>query len=260
MEAEQFRLHGRMEENHWWFTGRRNIVQRLVHQVLPPGLGHVVLDVGCGTGGNVVAFSDGYACFGWDPSPEAIHLAKERFPGVRFFGGSVRGAITALGRPPDMILLMDVLEHIQRDRAFFLEMVAALRPGGYLLITVPAGMELWSPHDVTLGHFRRYNRLQLEELWEAEPVVPLLVSHYNARLYPVVRCVRYWTQRSGRAAGEANTDLHQPLVPLNALLKRILSSEADVLIKQMGKRSVGFSRGCSLIALLQKETENSHGS
>ncbi len=254
MQTEQFQLHSRMEETHWWFTGRRKIIRRLVHQVLPPSAGGTLVDVGCGTGGNLAAFTGEYDCLGWDPSEEAIRLARLRFPESRFHSGSLSETLASLPVPPDLILLLDVLEHIEEDTSFFAQMADALRPGGYLLITVPAGMELWSPHDVTFGHFRRYSRPELERLWEREPLSTLLLSHYNSRLYPVVRCIRFWTQRRGQAMGEGQSDFRVPPSPVNRLLERILSAEADALVHFLKQeRRQGFSRGVSLIALLQKQ-------
>lgn len=260
MQTAQFLLHSQIEETHWWFTGRREIVRRLIHQVLLPSRGHFLVDIGCGTGGNLAAFASDYHCIGWDPSEEAVRLARERFPALRFLSGPIDQAVGSLSDPPDGILLMDVLEHVEEDAALFAQIVAALRPGGFLLLTVPAGMELWSPHDVSFGHFHRYDRPQLEQIWKGQPVVPLLVSYYNSRLYPVVRSVRFWTQRMGQAAGEAGTDLHLPSAPVNRLLSKIFSSESNVLVpllKEQSRRS--FSHGASLIAVLRKQEGSPDG-
>ena len=260
MQTEQSRLHSRMEESHWWFTGRREILRRLVRQALPPD-GQTVLDIGCGTGGNLAAFAAEYRCIGWDPSEEAIRLARQRYPSIRFFSGLLQETIASLPQPPDLILANDVLEHVRADQALLSQLVQALRPGGHLLITVPAGMELWSPHDVSVGHVRRYERTQLERLWAREPVSASLVSYYNARLYPVVRCVRFVTRRRGQAHGEAETDFRMPPAPVNRLLHRFFAAEAGVLVDLMrGKRSGGFTRGVSLIALLKKKEVAANGS
>jgi SAM-dependent methyltransferase len=260
MQTEQFQLHSRMEENHWWFTGRREILRQVIHQALPPA-GQTILDIGCGTGGNLAAFASEYRCIGWDPSDEAIGLARRRYPSVRFFSGLLQETLASLPQPPDLILANDVLEHVRADEALLSQLVRAVRPGGWLLITVPAGMELWSPHDVSVGHVRRYERTQLERLWAGQPVSASLVSYYNARLYPVVRCVRFVTRRSGQAHGEARTDFRMPPAPVNRLLHRFFAAEAGVLVDLMrGKRSGGFARGVSLIALLKKKEAPSNGS
>ena len=260
MQEKQFHLHSQLEETHWWFTGRREIVRRLIRQTLPPIGRPLVVDIGCGTGGNLAALSEGYDCVGWDPSEEGIRLARQRFPRTRFLTGSLEEALAGLPRPADLLLLMDVLEHIEEDSPFFSRLTAAIRPGGYALITVPAGMELWSPHDVSFGHFRRYNRRQLEQLWEGRPFRPLLLSYYNTRLYPLVRGIRLFTRWRGQAVGEARTDLGLPRAPINRLLTRIFSGESGFLARQLKEgQAGGFRRGVSLIALLQKEGGTSNG-
>ena len=253
MQTEQFQLHHRMEETHWWFNARREILKRLIRRLLPPQ-GQLIADIGCGTGGNLGALAADYRCFGWDPSEEAVKLARRKYPSVVFHTGPLEQALSSLPQPPDLILANDVLEHVEGDREFLSKLVELLNPGGHLLITVPAGMELWSPHDVNVGHFRRYTRPQLEKLWADEPVEARLVSYFNARLYPVVRCVRMLTRKTGRAAGEAQTDFKTPPAPVNRLLERIFAGEASVLSDLLDhKRSNGFTHGVSLIALLQKK-------
>src|SRR5688500_17085095 len=87
MQSAQFKLHARIEERHWWFVGRRRILRAVVGEVLPPATGGVVVDVGCGTGANLAGFADDYDCVGIDTSEEAISLACQRFPKVRFICG-----------------------------------------------------------------------------------------------------------------------------------------------------------------------------
>ena len=88
MHYEQFQLHADIEQRHWWFVGRRRILCRLVAEVLPPiAAKRVIVDVGCGTGGNIAALADRYRCVGIDTSAEAIELARQRFPHVRFIAG-----------------------------------------------------------------------------------------------------------------------------------------------------------------------------
>ena len=87
MQHEQFQLHADIEERHWWFVGRRRILCRLVAEVLPPSPQAAIVDVGCGTGGNIAALADRYPCVGIDTSAEAIELARRRFPKVQFIAG-----------------------------------------------------------------------------------------------------------------------------------------------------------------------------
>ena len=254
MKAPQFTLLSQMEERHCWFLGRRRIAQELVRCILPPSKEKTILDIGCGTGGNIAAFADEYRCIGIDPSPEAITLAQRRFPQVQFLQGFPPDGIGPLIPAADLFLLMDVLEHIPDDSLFLSELIGHAKPGSTVLITVPADMNLWSQHDVSFGHHRRYERDGLQRLWVDQPVKTLLLSYYNAYLHPFIRVVRQINQHRGDTYGQAGTDFKLPISPVNRLLEATFSSEAKVLLELLkGRRPYGFAHGVSLIALLRLE-------
>jgi SAM-dependent methyltransferase len=251
LRAELFRLHAEIEERHWWFVGRRRILQRVVHTLLPPDPRATVVDVGCGTGANLAALSRDYRCVGIDTSPEAIALARSRFPGVEFVCGAAPEDLGSVAGEADLFLLMDVLEHVEDDFALLSRLLAASRPGAQFLITVPADRSLWSEHDVSFGHYRRYEPERLSMLWRDLPIQVRLLSYFNARLYPIVRMARELSRRRGHAGGEAGTDLRLPPAPVNRLLTRVFAGESGVLLDQLaGGR--GYSRGVSLLAVLQR--------
>ena len=254
MREPQIRLHAEMETVHWWFLGRRAIIRQLVEQVVPPSKGRVVIDVGCGTGGTLSEFAAGYRCIGVDTAPEAIALASRRFPSAEFRCAPVFETLATDGPRADLVLLMDVLEHVEHDVQFLADIVASLRPGSHLLLTVPADMALWSQHDVSCLHYRRYDRRSFERTWAGLPVTARLVSHFNTRLYPIARAVRTWSRFTGKAAGHAETDFTLPSPPVNEALRRIFAGEARVLNDTLqGRRRTGFSHGVSLMAILRRE-------
>ena len=243
-----------MEEKHWWFLARRKIVLELARRAVPPSLDKTVVDFGCGTGGNLAAFAEDYRCVGLDPAAEAVSEARRRFPWAQFIHGVSPEQTEAACSGADLLLLMDVLEHVRDDRDLLLQLVSPLKTGAHILITVPAEMSLWSPHDVSFGHFRRYDQPGLEKLWKGLPLRPLLVSYYNAHLYPLVRCARTLARLRGKAAGEAGTDFKLPPPPINRMLEKIFGSEAGRLLDRLeGRRTSGYRRGVSLIAVLRKE-------
>ena len=253
MQIDQFQLHADIEDRHWWFCGRRRIVRRLLAEIVPPGSGRRIVDVGCGTGANIASLADAYDCHGIDPSAEGIRLAKARFPSVQFTCGLAPEDFGSAERTADVMLAMDVMEHVPDDFALASSLLSVLKPGGHLLVTVPADETLWSPHDVNFGHYRRYNRERLEQVWRGLPVTPLLVSHYMARLLPVVRTVRAVNRWRGRAVGAAGTDFAMPPRWLNGLLERTFAGETDRLVMAMREPSRGYCRGVSLIAILRRE-------
>jgi len=234
-------------------------MQRLVDEVLTatpdnPSKETTIVDIGCGTGANIAALSDRYTCVGIDTSREAVELARQRFPNVQFLTGRAPGDLGQLMGQARLFLMMDVLEHIDDDFAMFSELLSAATPGSHFLLTVPADESLWSQHDESFGHYRRYDRAQLERLWADLPVTTLLSSYYNARLAPLIRIIRARSQRRGRASGEVGTDFWVPISPVNRLLQAILAGEARRLVNVLhGRLRHGYGSGASLIAVLRRE-------
>jgi len=253
MQTDQFQLHAEIEDRHWWFCGRRRIVRRLLAEIAAPHTGRRIVDVGCGTGANIASLADAYACHGIDPSAEGIRLARERFPAVQFTCGLAPEAFGPAERDADVMLAMDVMEHVPDDFLFASSLLGTLKPGGHLLVTVPADERLWSPHDVNFGHYRRYTRERLERVWQGLPVTPLLVSHSMARLLPVVRTVRAVNRWRGRAAGAAGTDFAMPPGWINTGLENTFAGEATQLVAAMREPRRAYPRGVSLIAILRRE-------
>jgi SAM-dependent methyltransferase len=253
MQSEQFQLHAEIEHRHWWFVARRQILTSLVESVLPPSPDTTIVDVGCGTGANLAGLADRYHCVGIDASSQAIRLAKRRFPQVRFVHGLAPRDLGSDMQRARLILLTDVLEHVADDFALFSELLAAAQPGTYFLLTVPADLSLWSEHDQSFGHYRRYDMQRFEQIWQGLSVTPLFASHYNSRLYSAVKLVRRWNRYRGRAAGEAGTDFVLPNRVVNAILTRCFAGERHRLVRLAnGQRIAPFRSGVSLIALLQR--------
>jgi SAM-dependent methyltransferase len=254
MKAELSRLSAELEDRHWWFVGRRRIMRALVRRVVEPSRSRLVVDVGCGTGGNVAALASEYECVGIDPSSAAIELAAARFAAVRFVCGHAPEGLGEAAQRANMVLLMDVLEHVSDDFHLLSSVVAELAPGAHVLLTVPADPELWSGHDEVHGHYRRYEVPRLEALWAGLPVSVRLLSHFNSRLYPAVRAVRAVSRWRGRSSGRAGTDLWLPALPVNTVLTELLAGEARVLEAVLaGRRARGYGSGVSLIAVLRRE-------
>ena len=254
MQSAQFQLHAQIEDRHWWFVARRTILHRIIQAVVPPPSGRLILDVGCGTGANLGALADAYECVGIDTSTEAIELARGRFGRVAFRQGFAPQAVSDMLPRASLVLLTDVLEHVRDDFALFSSLLAASQPGTYFLVTVPADLSLWSVHDESFGHWRRYDLDRFRQVWEGLPVTCLTATAYNSRLYPLVKAVRWWNCLRGSAHGRHGTDFDMPAAPLNHLLERIMAGESRRLVGLVsGGRRRGYRRGVSLLALLRRE-------
>jgi SAM-dependent methyltransferase len=239
------------EEVHWWFAARRAILRGVADAVTPAGPGRSVIDIGCGVGSTLTAFDPGYACIGYDPSPDAIEFARARHPSFDLHVGTAAQAAGALGAV-DVVLLNDVIEHVADDRALLTSVVSPMKPGAVLVVTVPADMKLWSPHDERMGHFRRYDTGMLDRAMAGLPLEPIFTSHFMSRLYPIVRAVRAVSRLRGRASGVSGIDLSSPPRLVNTLLKRIFAGEMNRLLEVARRRAPPYRHGVSLIGAFRR--------
>jgi len=241
------------EEAHWWFAARRSILRRVVDAIAPvhSGARPSVVDIGCGVASTLTAFHPDYACIGYDPSPDAIEFARERHPDFELHVGTAAEAAEVLARV-DVVLLNDVIEHVPDDHALLESVVARMKPGANLIVTVPADMRLWSPHDERMGHFRRYDVPMLDRAVGKLPVERLFASHFMSRLYPIVRVVRIFSRMRGRAVGVSGIDLSYPPKPANAMLTHIFAGEIGRLLRVIRGEARPYARGVSLIGAFRR--------
>ena len=251
MQLAQFRLHADIEDHHWWFRARRQIMRALALRILTPGNG-TVIDVGCGTGANLAALAEDYSVLGIDASSDAIDFARQRFPRVDFLCDEIPVELGAEYAHPRLFLLMDVLEHVPNDAEFLHDVTSMLVPGDAVLLTVPANMSLWSQHDVSFGHYRRYDLHSLPAIWSHLPVKAEMLSYFNSRIFPIVKSIRLLTRLRSKPWGEAGTDLTLPAPPINRLLERTFAGEVRTLLGLLdGRRRRGYRFGVSLLAVLR---------
>jgi SAM-dependent methyltransferase len=243
------------EDDHWWFVARRRILRRMVRRLLEPSRDRLVIDVGCGSGGNLASLAAMFRCLGIDTSQTAIDLATRRFPTVQFVCGVAPRDIETDAAQADLWLLMDVLEHVEAADTLLRSLLAVAKPGALFFITVPADPALWSAHDDAAGHWRRYTTESLRQLWASLPVRERLLSGYNARLYWPVRILRGVTARLGRRYGSAHADgldLRIPRKPFNGILTGLFTDESVRLTSALGNPQTGYRRGVSLIAVIER--------
>lgn len=252
MQDAQFHLHAEIEDRHWWFQGRRKILCDLT-AALPVARGErLIVDVGCGTGANAAALASLGRVVGVDPSAPAIAHAQERFAQAEFRQGFAPLAVADLLPRTDVLLLADVIEHVSDDFEFLSRLLEPLPPGAHVLLTTPADPRLWSPHDESFGHYRRYERDRLRAVWAGLPVRERLLSGCNVRLAPIVRGVRWLAQRRGQSAGAAGTDFSMPRPWLNRSLQAIFAGESRRLVRCLERRARPYQSGVSWVAVLER--------
>jgi SAM-dependent methyltransferase len=238
------------DERHWWYRGRRRIVCDVVARLgVPPDAR--VLDAGCGSGRMLDELARSFAYVdGIELSEEGVALARGRAGGradVR------RGRVEELPWPEetfDLVLSLDVVEHTPDDRATLRELRRVTKPGGALLLTVPAYQALWSRHDVVNHHFRRYDRRMLRALAAETGWAIERMTSFNALLLGPAAAVRLAQRvRHGADGGGTAPASELALTPprLSPLLELPLRAEAAWL--RDGARSL--PAGLSLLAVLR---------
>ena len=253
MRDEVFELQARFEDRHWWFVARRTILHAIIETLVPPETGGSVIDVGCGTGGNLQHLGGRYRLIGLEPAARAIAIARQRFPEAELLEGQDATLLAGRGDAWTVFLLADVLEHVADDFRVLSELVAIMPEGSHLLLTVPAEEALWSPHDIALCHYRRYEPDRLRQVWHGLPVRERFLTPFNARLYLLVRLRRALARWRGVSTGSMGTDLGISFATANFMLTRVFAGERVRILRALASGGgPAFRRGVSLLAVLQR--------
>lgn len=220
MEEQEIARSAALEQRHWWYAERRALVRRAVRD-LPAGR---ALDVGCGSGGNAGALADaGWSVTGVEYTPTGCRLTGSRgLPVVRGDGRRLPVRDASM----DLVISTDAWEHIDDDHAVAAETARVLVPGGRALVAVPAGMALWSGHDVALGHLRRYEPASLREVVEGAGLVIDDLWSWNVLLRPVVRARR-------RHRSQAESEMEEVSPVLNAALWATVAAERVLPLRRL---------------------------
>lgn len=236
MDANIYAEMAAVEQRHWWFCARRIILDKLISDLPLPDNAQI-LEAGCGTGGNLAMLARHGRVFGMEADEHGLELSAAK-----------GGALIAAGRLPedipftderfDLITLLDVLEHLDEDVAALSALRARLKPGGFLLVTVPAYPFLWSRHDELHHHKRRYVTRGLRGALQEAGLQVEYMSYFNTWLFPPVAAARL-TGLDSKKSGA----LSVPNGFINAILTRIFASERWLLGR------ISLPAGVSLLAL-----------
>ena len=236
MDPTYTAIHIEEDRRHWYFRGRLAVLLDVLARVLPPPPCRI-LEIGCGTGNVLQAVGR----FG-----QAVGV--ERDPGLRAVGRAAGLDIRAGALPDDLpvpdawadaVLLLDVIEHLDDDLESLRAARRALRPGGVMVVTVPAYAWLWSGHDLALGHRRRYTARTLRAVVARAGLRVEHAGYFNTVLFPAIAGVRI-AKRLARSRGH---DLHRPPERVNRALERLFALERHVVLRP------GLPFGCSVMAV-----------
>src|SRR3984885_3307440 len=177
----------RAEDRHWWYRGRRSVLERVVDDLRLPARARI-LDAGCGSGRTMVGLARHGAVPGIELSSTSVSLARERGA-----GDVVEGSVLEMPFEADAFDLaasLDVIEHLEDDLQALRELRRVVAPGGSLLVTVPAYQWLWSGHDEINHHHRRYTRRSLQRIGEQAGWHQVRTTYFNSLLLPAAIMLR----------------------------------------------------------------------
>jgi 2-polyprenyl-3-methyl-5-hydroxy-6-metoxy-1,4-benzoquinol methylase len=247
MEERFYAEYYEFEDRHWWFLGRRAIVLSLLAAHLPPenGVRRRILDVGTGTGamlGPLGRFGD---TEGIDAEEEAVRACRRRgAANVRHYDGTT---IPVDDGTFDVVTVLDVIEHVEDHIALVAEVRRVTRPGGKVMVTVPAFRFLWGPQDEISHHHRRYVRPELRSVLERAGLEIERLSYFNTFLFPPIAAVRL-LRRAPASPATARSDfgIGASRTRLNRLLTRVFAGEAALL------RHMDMPVGVSLVGVARR--------
>ncbi len=229
------------DAEHWWFVARRRILRDQITSLqLPPGAR--VLEAGAGPGGNLEMLSEFGELDAFELDEDARQIASAR-SGIEIRSGALPGDNGYEPGSFDLIVALDVIEHIEADRESVRALARLLRPGARLVITVPAYEWLWSAHDDRHHHKRRYTRPKVRRLADEAGLEVERCSYFNTILLPMIVVTRFFKKLAG-IADRPDDDMPSPFV--NAVLLRLFSAERYLL------RHLSLPFGVSILCIARR--------
>jgi len=246
MDRTAYRMHYDLDRRHFWRIAKRRLVMKWLEARLPSKPLRL-LDVG----GACSVLTSELGRFGdvtlVEPDAEMVRMAKEEL-GLNALRGSLPDNIPVDG-PFDAITLLDVLEHLDDDARALVAVRELLAPGGTLMVTVPACQWLWSSHDMSLHHRRRYSRRELRKVLEGAGFTVERMTYWTSLLLPLVALQRL----AGRILSRGRPAIYRVRVPgraLNAALGAVMS------IERLALSLTNMPVGSSIIAVCRRPEES----
>jgi SAM-dependent methyltransferase len=224
MERAVYEQMAELDERHWWYRARREVLEALIRRSVNPRADAQILEIGCGTGHNLPMLGR----FGHVDALELDDVSRahaERRLGREIMRAPLPELAGVPDRHYDLIGAFDVIEHIDDDEAAIASIASRLKPGGKFVMTVPAHPWMWSAHDVVNHHKRRYSRRSLKALIEGSPLRLEVVGYLNSLLFPAAVAERVASKIRGKDEG----DLALPSAPLNKALERVFAAERHLV-------------------------------
>lgn len=245
MQQHTYAIMNRVEDSHWWYVGRRAILesflQRIVSSIRNPQSAIRILDVGCGTGGNLEMLEKFGAAEGVDVSDDALEFCKSK--GLTVHKGLAE-ALPFEDESFDVVTALDVVEHLDDDVAGLEEMHRVTKTGGKTLIFVPAFMWLWGVQDDVSNHRIRYTKKQIVERLEKAGFELERATYANITFFAPILGGRTLMKITGiKPESENNVNVSA----LNGVFGKIFASE------KLWLKNFNFPFGVSIVAVAKKK-------
>lgn len=191
MNPREYQNLADVERRHWFYVGKREIVRHWIQRTHPLRPDHLLVDCGAGTGTFAAEMASVCRVMAVDDHEESLALARTQLGPDQVRRGTCASLPLDAGSV-DVLTALDVLEHVEDDGKAMAEFSRVVRPGGIVVLTVPALMWLWSDWDVALHHFRRYHRRSLLSVIPAAAFEVVQCHYVNVAALPLVLLVRKW--------------------------------------------------------------------
>jgi SAM-dependent methyltransferase len=220
MERVVYQQMAELDERHWWYRARREVLADLIRREVRAPPDAKILEIGCGTGHNLAMLAEFGHVDGLELDAEARALSEKRL------GRKVMSApLPELAGVPehyyDLVGAFDVIEHIDNDAAALASIATRLKSGGKFVMAVPAHQWMWSAHDVVNHHKRRSSKRALRRLIDASPMRLVKIGYFNSLLFPLAVAER----AASKLRGKDSADVKLPPAPLNAALEKVFAAE-----------------------------------
>lgn len=238
MERAVYDHMAELDQRHWWYLGRRQVLASLIERAAKPPSNGRILEVGCGTGHNLAMLQKFGRVDGVELDESVRAIAETRL-GRQVMADKLPELGSVADKSYDLICAFDVIEHVHDDDAALAAIARKLRPGGKFAMTVPAHRWMWTAHDEVNQHKRRYSKKSLKALIARSPLQLQSMGYLNSLLFPLAVGERL----TSKLLRKNNADLGIPPAPLNKLLTGIFAFERH------GISRLPFPPGLSLFAI-----------
>ena len=229
------------DTTHWWYRARREILADYLSREAALPAHARILEIGCGTGHNLPMLAGFGEVDAIEIDPAARGFAAERLG--KPVGDAPLPSLTGVERAAyDLVAVLDVVEHVEDDVGALRGMAEVLKPGGAILVTVPAHPWMWSAHDTVNHHHRRYSKATLDKAIRDAGLRHNGLRYFNSLLFPVAVAARV----AGKLTGKDDSDDSPPAAPVNKALEAVFRLERHLVGR------VPLPPGLSIITLVRK--------